>query len=197
MSLEKEKWDCYWKSKSIKKRIIETVRILYFAKYFAKYISKYVKKGPILEAGCGSASISKVLTNKGFITIGIDNSLEALQIAKINCTYVVIADINHLPFKANSFEVVFNQGVMEHFNEEEFTYIADEIKSVTKQFIIIMPCNTSVFKWVYNPFDDVHNQDVFWPKNRLFAYLTKSFPLVKVKYLLGSFFLSMIGFAKK
>ncbi|RJQ27193.1 TIGR00374 family protein [Candidatus Parcubacteria bacterium] len=186
-------WNRYWGSCSLKKKIIEFFRNAYFARYFSRQILKFVNEGPVLEAGCGTGRIAKELERHSILTVCVDISFQALMEAKTHCINCVKADILHLPFKSGSFNAVYNQGVMEHFDPESVRKICREVKRVSGQFIVIVPSQTSIFRWLYNPFSDLENQNVFWTLNQLRLSFADSFTAVSVKYLPGSFFLSMIG----
>ena len=186
---EANEWGGYWSSKSFKRFIIESSRNLYFARVFASIVKKSSKSknGPVLEAGCGSGAILKVLP-ENILKIGGDISTPALKIAQNNCHHVVKCDIACLPFKEKYFELVFNQGVMEHFSPEEFDIILRELKRVSKKVLIIVPSSTSVFQ-LHNPFEDVGG--TFISKRELYDRMKKHFKNVKVFYVLRSFMLSV------
>jgi len=88
------------------------------------------------------------------------------------------------------FYAVFNQGVMEHFEEDEFIMILKEFKRVAKITIIIVPANTSLFK-VYCPYPD-KNEKFYKPKE-LEEVMLRVFDNVKVYRLPQSFYLSIVG----
>ena len=79
------------------------------------------KNGKLLEVGCGSAKLSVLLAQKGCRVVGIDRSIEALRLARANCTWLAVpgvfavADAFQLPFLDGSFDVVFSTGLLEHF----------------------------------------------------------------------------------
>lgn len=186
---EKDEWDQYWKSKSLKRNFIERIRLGYFSKVFGRLVGKYVKYGPVLEAACGSGSSIRHLP-RNCLRVGCDFSINALGAARRNCRNLTQCDIKHLPFKNDSFEVIFNQGVMEHFNDEEIIDILLEFKRVARRVVIIVPSSTSVFR-IYNPFEDLHSR--FFSRNKLRSILKKVFPKVTTGYLPQTGFLSAVG----
>jgi ubiquinone/menaquinone biosynthesis C-methylase UbiE len=181
-------WDEYWKSISIKNKLIDFARKHYYAKIFASVIRKVCPKGKILEAGCGSGMILKELRND-YICYGCDNSEQSLKVARENCDDLKLCDIRKLPYEDKEFELVFNQGVMEHFSEREFVKILKEMKRVGKKVLIIVPSNYSIFK-LFNVFDK--NQR-FINKKWLENILRKQLRNVRVKYLSQTFFFSIAG----
>lgn len=185
-------WDKYWKTPFIKRWFIEKVRDFYFAKIFAEVVCKDTREGRVLEAGCGSAKIMRRLGNN-YITVGCDSSLESLKIARGNCRYLVFCDIRQLPFKDKSFELVFNQGVMEHFSDFEFCQVLKEFKRIGKKIAIVLPSKTSIFR-IYNPFKEIATGEVFFSKKRLKRIFNHCFCKFEVKYLAKTFFISIVGY---
>ena len=76
------------------------------------------KKGSlVLEAGCGMSTIMNSLSLAEYNVVGLDISAIALRNArkKYRQPILVLGDINSLPFKDDSFDMIYNVGVMEHF----------------------------------------------------------------------------------
>lgn len=185
-------WDDYWQSKSFKRRLIEFARRNYFSRIFIAKVTEGLKHGSsILEVGCGSGTYLKTLGQKGYKCYGVDNSEPALAIARRNCKNVQLADIFHLPFKNNSIDIIFNQGVMEHFSDQEFDNILKEFCRVSKRVCIIVPSNLSIWR-IHDPIKDDENKR-FYSKQKLRKLLKKRFKNVRVRYLASAGFLSICG----
>jgi ubiquinone/menaquinone biosynthesis C-methylase UbiE len=94
-----------------------------FFELIVKHLGEVESKSPrILEIGCGTAIDSLVVTERvNCRACGVDLSSEALRVArKISGPFrlridLVNADIHHLPFADEWFDMVFSQGVLEHF----------------------------------------------------------------------------------
>lgn len=75
----------------------------------------------ILEVGCGSAVNSIELAKRGGCAFALDYSLHALRKAQEYCIQhgvdlpLIAGDVFHLPFADDCFDIVFSQGLMEHF----------------------------------------------------------------------------------
>jgi len=93
----------------------------------------------VIEVGCGTGQSLGVLSCD---TVGFDNSPAALSLAKDNCNHPVQGDIFHIPFKDNSFDLVYNSGVIEHFPEPYNLAVIEEMVRITKPggtVIVIVP----------------------------------------------------------
>jgi len=78
-----------------------------------------------LEVGAATARDSVALAVEGAIPVALDYSHSALKLAREasrveNCTLLLVCgDANELPFKTDTFHLVFHQGVMEHFHDAD------------------------------------------------------------------------------
>jgi len=120
----KNKWDKIWENKKI--NIFNSTSFDIFAEKafskFGEWISKEDYK--ILEAGFGTGRYCIALSEKfkSSQVFGIDNSRSACELAREGARIRNITNINFiqgdiffLPFKDNCVNVVFNDGVLEHF----------------------------------------------------------------------------------
>jgi ubiquinone/menaquinone biosynthesis C-methylase UbiE len=133
-------WNIYWSKKSKTSNKIFEI----FANFYRNYIIKpalnhfiikhFAAKSNLLHAGCGSGKVDTDLVNLFDIT-ALDISLPALHIYKSvnnDKASTVQASIFNIPFNDNSFDGIYNLGVMEHFTEEEIHVILKEFKRVLK-----------------------------------------------------------------
>lgn len=76
-----------------------------------------------LEVGAATARDTAALAGAGAFAVALDYSPAALSIARDVCrgtgAALVCGDAFHLPFRDGSFDLVFHQGVLEHFREPE------------------------------------------------------------------------------
>lgn len=76
-----------------------------------------------LEVGAATARDTAALARAGAFAVALDYSPAALSIAKDACrgtgAVLVCGDAFHLPFRDGCFDLVFHQGVLEHFREPE------------------------------------------------------------------------------
>lgn len=132
-----KEWDRYWSEKQ------ETSGVLFdrVADFYRKRIiprllefflrRNYSEGALLLHAGCGSGKVDQGISNR-FKLVSLDIAMPALKINTSSCV-LVQGNILELPIKANSFDGIYNLGVMEHFTEEELVRILKEFSRVTKK----------------------------------------------------------------
>ncbi|WP_160317226.1 class I SAM-dependent methyltransferase [Oxobacter pfennigii] len=117
-----------------------------------------LKGKKILEAGSGSGRISLRLALDGASVTLIDFSQKALDISKnyfdkcgVKAEFYNINLKDELPFADNSFDIVWNAGVMEHFTQKEQIKIFKEFSRIAPEVHTFNPNINSFFyrvgKW--------------------------------------------------
>ncbi len=93
----------------------------------------------ILEVGSGSGFLVSFFQNQKFDSFGIDRSIMALNVAKekFDVKNLIQGDMFHIPYKSNSFDVVWNEGVLEHFKHPMNLEACKEMVRVSKNYVII------------------------------------------------------------
>jgi SAM-dependent methyltransferase len=102
-------------------------------KTFLKAIIPYDIKS-ILDAGCGDGSLTNELSFSFPRVTGIDRSAAAL---KYVCTDKVQADISHIPFDDNAFDLVLCCQVLEHLPDKVFELAIKELQRVSRKYLLI------------------------------------------------------------
>jgi ubiquinone/menaquinone biosynthesis C-methylase UbiE len=156
-----EYWDAYWKSKNIISRIVDFMRAHYFADIPLYYLGDFKGK-TVLEAGCGSSETLVRIAKKAKKIVGIDISKNSISVSKAkfetsktpkNKYSLVLGDITKMKFKDNTFDVVFNAGVIEHFDEDKINNKpVEEMVRVTKKngkVVILVPSIYSIYYIYY------------------------------------------------
>lgn len=100
-------------------------------KKLIKLIEKYAKNKKIMEAGCGTGIISTYMASIGYDVYEVDINNKILNLAKeISLNYIkkgtptfIQKDLLKLDFKENEFDVIFSNGVLEHFSDNEIKRI--------------------------------------------------------------------------
>ena len=85
-----------------------------------------------LDIGCNWGRWCISSARGGYVPVGIDHRLDALQAARrvaqqlgVSASYVV-ADAQRLPFDASCFDVVFSYSVLQHFDKEVARQVLEE-----------------------------------------------------------------------
>jgi len=95
-------------------------------------LMQYVGSGAVLEvleAGCGTGTSLVELRNRGCRVVGVDRDQATIALARtlFDLSFYV-ADIGRLPFRSQSFDVCFSNGVLEHFEDEQIRkYIIEQL----------------------------------------------------------------------
>lgn len=139
----KKDWEIYWEDKDKKKTsstfydiVAKIYRKLVIKNILNHFIKKHFPKGvDVLHAGCGSGQVDTDIVDYLNIT-ALDISNNALKIYisihGVKCK-TVEGNIFYLPFQNETFDGLYNLGVMEHFKQEEIHEILTEFKRVLKQ----------------------------------------------------------------
>lgn len=157
-------WDVYWSGKTTAGNLLydfiaEIYRKLIIKNFLNHFILRnFNKEENILHAGCGSGQVDTDIAKHIHIT-ALDISLKALGIYKSihqnRCT-IVHGSIFNLPFPNETFDGIYNLGVMEHFTEEEIQKILLEFKRVIKPGAKIVLFWPPVFGLTVNVLDFAH-----------------------------------------
>lgn len=135
----RDEWDRYWSSSTRTQRIYDRIAWFYRDRIIGPTLSHWVHKvhpngGDLLHAGCGSGGVDVALHGYANIT-ALDFSHEGVETyvaTHPDFTRIVQGDIFHLPFGDQSFDGVFNLGVMEHFTDDEIARSLGEIRRVLR-----------------------------------------------------------------
>ncbi len=138
--VDRQNWDGYWKRKKDSGSLLyEAIASIYRKIFIKNHLERYLKRNftpsaTLLHAGCGSGQVDQDL-HKDYQITAIDLSNEALTLySKNNPTAHRIerGDILNLSLPANSFDGIYNLGVMEHFSPEEIQNILGQFKKLLK-----------------------------------------------------------------
>jgi SAM-dependent methyltransferase len=149
--LKKSVWDQYWKE-SDRINVEKIIEDDPFYRLFKRLIRlQKNEKLDILEVGCGSGirtlALLRDFEDYPLDATLVDTSVSALLLAKKNAegnklkANFILADGFKLPFP-KTFDIVWNEGVNEHFTGERRRRIFEEMSRVCKkrgQVIVIVP----------------------------------------------------------
>src|SRR5258705_11882356 len=87
-----------------------------------------VEEGPggtLVDIGCNWGRWTIAAARRGYRTIGVDPSLQALLAARAVCAQLgveadfVIGDASHLPLRSASIDTAFSYSVIQHFSKPD------------------------------------------------------------------------------
>lgn len=135
---------------------VEEIKLKKDKKKYVNYKIKHKKKlislitkyssDKILEAGCGTGIISTYLASLGYYVKAVDIDIDILKLSKeiadeyssLNKPIFEKMDIFNLDVK-EEFDVVFSNGVLEHFTDIEIKEIIKRQLDIAKYVIIGIP----------------------------------------------------------
>jgi SAM-dependent methyltransferase len=128
----RQNWESYWGSK-------ERVDDIYSnADRIGRNLAKItdLKGLNILDVGAGTGRDSLPLTEHGAVVFQIDYSFESLRLMKQTAgsqtVTLVGGDTFRLPFREGAFDLVFHQGLLEHFKKQHAAEMIHEQVRVLK-----------------------------------------------------------------
>lgn len=138
-------WEDLWKS--LRRTPLGPLRLAWLKEFFAfeTFILRKFNVGTVLDAGSGTGATSIIASVEGSKVVLLDNSLEAIQISRgfyhaLGLEAEIIrGDIFNLPFRNNAFDLVQNDGVLEHFNHRKCIEILSEMRRTGQLIMISVP----------------------------------------------------------
>lgn len=203
---EEIEWDEYWLSQRKNRKILYDSIAIFYRKYIIKrnlnfHIKKLFKpKAKILHAGCGGGQVDSDIINYINIT-GLDISTGALNLYKRlykNSCRVIHGNILNIPARNESFDGIYNLGVMEHFTQKDIKQILDEFNRVLKKdgkILLFWPPAYGVSVLFLNSLHFILNK-VFMKKIRLHPEeITKIGSRKQIKSILNKSGFKLTGFS--
>lgn len=199
---KKDSWDDLWRSR---KRLYVYRNVLHTAE---QYLGGLAGKD-VLEVGCGRGATLLEFACRGANVVGLDYSAEALSVCRAlesqcdlkgHATFVN-GDAAQLPFPAESFDLVFSVGLIEHFRDP-LRLIAEQKRVARKGgFVLVqVPQKYSVYtlvkqtmiglrKWRYGGWETQYSD------REISALVAESGLQVEDVYGYGSFLLAAMRHA--
>lgn len=143
-------WDAYWAGKDKPGNVVYDLLAGIYRRLVVKnilnhFVKKYFPAGArALHAGCGSSQVDVDIAGYMDIT-ALDISANALRLctaAHGGKVKTVQGNIFSLPFPDNTFDGLYNLGVLEHFTQDEILKILTESRRVLKpggKILILWP----------------------------------------------------------
>lgn len=107
----------------------------YILSVFEKYLNQKIENKSILELGSGTGNLCISCSRKNKNVVGVEINNDMLQFSlkgdkNKKCTFLK-ADAQNLPFKENSFDIVFAVDILEHVKSSK--KVVDESQRVLKK----------------------------------------------------------------
>jgi ubiquinone/menaquinone biosynthesis C-methylase UbiE len=107
----------------------------------------------IIDVGCGSGSTLSIFRGLGYSgSVGADGAENSLVISQklygfVKDKDIFMADARHLPFKDKHFDLVFTQGLLEHYEQKsEALQIVKELCRLSQKYVLLLqPDQSSLF----------------------------------------------------
>lgn len=176
--------DNYWWFKAKRDLLFKTVKKL------TKNLGTDVH---LLDGGCGSGANLKAIQDL-LPAIGIEKYEDGLKLCKRrNLNNLLSAELEHLPFKHGTFDIVLAMDVLEHVEDD--LEVLKEISRVSKENSILI-VHVPAFKFLWCDHDIAVNHKRRYTVGELVEQLKKSdFKVKSINYRLCSFFL--LGILRK
>lgn len=129
-------WDRILSEEDYEQKLVKSLSLTVFIRNLESFL---VNGRTILECGCGSGINTLLLSKRfGLECFLMDFSKKSFELVRrfakeLNVSYnFVLADCRYLPFVEGKFDVVWNEGVNEHFNEYERQLVFNEMTGACK-----------------------------------------------------------------
>ncbi len=156
---------------------------LAYKKTLIDTIKKYsLINGKILEVGCGSGITSMFLGQSGYQVIGVDSDPDMVELATSIATQkksgasFKIDDIRTLGTINGHFNVIFSNGVMEHFSDNEIVSVVNHHLSISNYVIVCVPSD------YFSDDQKIYGDERFMSAKQWHALLSKTTGLIVEKF---------------
>jgi ubiquinone/menaquinone biosynthesis C-methylase UbiE len=174
----RENWDKFW----IRKHQVEDVydnddRIIVNLKHITPLTGKR-----ILEVGAGTARDSFAMVDAGADVYVLDYSMPAFQIINrlnqkhASGVYPILADTFHIPVSDGTFDIVFHQGLLEHFTNP-LELLAENVRVLKKGGLLLVDVPQ-----LYHPYTAIKHVLIFL--NKWFAGWETQFTISELESLI-------------
>lgn len=135
-------WDALWEQQHDEPVHIRQLK--HIAQLYEQLTDQSLKGRQVLEAGAGSAVDSIALKKRsGCEIVCVDYSAKSIEVIKANFKRnrisgkAVKADIRKLPFADGTFDVIFSNGVLEHF-KDPLPIVKEQARVLKKNGLLVI-----------------------------------------------------------
>ncbi|PLV56869.1 glycosyltransferase [Thermotoga sp. SG1] len=167
---EKGVWDNLWKRYSEHDilSLVNSPEGKVLRSEFVNLLNRFfvLKGSKILEAGCGSGIISIDLSKRGAHYTGIDISQDSVNLSEKVASFFELRNVNfrkmdafNTVFSEREFDIVFNIGVVEHFQDEDIIKMLKEMARVGRFIVVGVPYSGSQ---IYELSEEISQESGTW-----------------------------------
>lgn len=98
----------------------------------------------LLDAGCGTGEMGKILKTRGKTVVGVDISSTYLKRSRNILKILVEGDLENLPFKSRAFDFILCADAIEHV--QNFDSAVNELLRVGRKYILITTPNEGILR---------------------------------------------------
>lgn len=136
--MSRERWGPYYRERSSNLQVIRSMIT------HVELALAVLRRRPrrVIEVGCGLGSLSLLLSALNLETVALDSSPTVLKLARHTLggkAHLVLGEAAHLPFKDGSFDVVFHQGLLEHYDAEAVARLLSEQERIGRHVVCSVP----------------------------------------------------------
>lgn len=151
-------WDDIWDEyvPNLMARRVKRVQTKALARILS--VVELPKDSRIIDVGCGSGFTLAVFRNLGYFnSVGIDISAHGLELCSQLFDFkegkdTFLMDARSVGFPDNSFDLVFSDGMLEHFEEPPLDIVSEFCRISRKWILLFQPNQTSLsgrVKWLW------------------------------------------------
>lgn len=165
--MEKDiKWGKYWGEKKIFERQVKTNNA--YKDVVDILLELTTPESNCIEIGCGGGIYTIELIIKGRKCLATDVTDEALELTKAKGRYlynidvpIMRADLFNMPFKDNTFDLIFSDGVIEHINIQGALNAMYQKLKPGGWLVTKVPSGNFLYKLAYHSLSYLENRNMF------------------------------------
>jgi len=113
----------------------------------------------ILSVGCGRGIVEDHLSKRGYTVVALDMSVPLIQLVKQHMhalKHLIIARAEYLPFRDKVFDIVWTEGLLEHYQQQWQVIMLNEQVRIANNVLVAVPAYDAHFLCDEIPYPDEH-----------------------------------------